>query len=78
MKPTHPPHPCPPNNPHCNGNIPGVQIDNPIFIVTLIILGIILILIKTKIIDMKKIYTIISNFLFGNKSCMPDELKSFR
>lgn len=76
MKPPHPPHPQPPNNPHYN--VPDVPIDNPIFIVTLIILGIILILIKLKIIDMKKIYTIISNFLFGKKSCMPDELKSFR
>lgn len=76
MKPPHPPHPEPPHNPHYN--VTDVPIDNPIFIITLIILGIILILIKLKIIDMKKIYTIISNFLFGQKSCMPDELKSFR
>lgn len=69
--------PCPPNNPHCNGNAPDVPLDDPYFIIAMILIAIMFALIKLKIINMEKIYGTISRFLFGDKSCMPSELRGF-
>lgn len=74
--------PCPPNNPHCQGDIPSVNIDYPIFMVLLIILISIVVLHKLKIIKMKNIfenfYDSVTNLLSGGKSFATNELKSFR
>lgn len=74
--------PCPPNNPHCQGDVVSASIDNPIFMVLLIILISIFILHKLKRINMKNIFErfcdSVTNFLSGRKSFAPNELKSFR
>jgi len=64
------------NNPHCKSVI-SVSIQSDILTILLIIAGILLVLNALKIINMRKIYDSISKLLFGGKSCMPNELKSF-
>lgn len=39
--------PCPPNNPHCNGNAPDVPLDNPYFIYGMMIIAVLFIAYKT-------------------------------
>jgi len=39
--------PCPPRNPHCNGNAPDVPLDNPYFIFIMIVIAILIIAYKT-------------------------------
>lgn len=64
------------NNPHCKL---GVSINNPYFIVFMIVAGSFLILHKLKIINMKtlfnRFYDQVSTFLFGAKSFKWGELK---
>jgi len=67
--------PCPPNNPHCQGLPEALPIYNPYFIIFTIIAGIILILIKLKIINMRTLFNKLSTFLWGEKPFRWGELK---
>lgn len=40
--------PCPPRNPHCQGDVPSVPLDNPYFILAMFVIAILIIAYKTQ------------------------------
>lgn len=70
------------NNPRCQGLAQEMPINDPVFIYSLIFLGILLVLIKLKIINMKNLferfYDAVGQFLSNGKSFAPNECKSFK
>jgi len=63
------------NHPKCRAQPDAAPLDNPYFILIMIVAGIVLILIKLKIINMKNLFNKVSTFLWGEKSFRWGELK---
>lgn len=69
---------CLQNPKRCKDNISSVSIESNLLTTILIIAAFFLVLNALKLINMKTIYLAIQKALFGNKSCMPNELKGFK